>query len=195
MKTPATGRTMRGQITAAKDRIKALITQWAQAHLEFEKLANASSRAVADLRAEFVAVEVTLGAEKPRGKRFGRELATETEIRQQLLAERLEASQTTRCSLAESKDSLSDLPLEVTAMSEERNERCDQATKAPETLNTSEADFVLQSTLWEADWEDMNFSTAEIAKFEKQLAAKSAELPQLSTKHSVLTSELSRVKL
>lgn len=61
-------------------------------------------------------------------------------------------------------------------------------------LEAADADAGLQLTFWEAARKDMDTQTAEIAESQEHLAARSAELPQLSAKHSELTEELSRVK-
>lgn len=64
METLVAGRTMRGQVTAAEDCIKALKLQLADARLTIKKLAGESPRTEADLCAEIVAGEESLDAEK-----------------------------------------------------------------------------------------------------------------------------------
>lgn len=61
---------MCGQFTAAKDRIKALITKLADAELVLEELANESSKTKTDPRAKIVAAEKSYNAEKAGVERF-----------------------------------------------------------------------------------------------------------------------------
>lgn len=104
MKTMAAGRRSRSQNTAAKDPIKSLKPQLSDAQWAHEKLANESFRTKADLRGKVAAVEKSLGAGKTRVARLNRELATEAEKRQQLLAERRRLSQAASCPLVEDED-------------------------------------------------------------------------------------------
>lgn len=79
-------------------------------------------------------------------------------------------------------------------MTVRRNAWFDLATEITEKLKAAEAEVALLSTLLEAAREDMNTHTAEPSELQKQVAAKSAELLQLSAKHNKLTDELSRVE-
>lgn len=56
--------------------------------MALEKLANESPKTEAKLKAEMIAAEESLDAEKAHVKRLERGLASEVEKRQQLLAER-----------------------------------------------------------------------------------------------------------
>lgn len=188
------GRTMRSLITAAKHRIKALRTQSSDARVALEKLADDTARTQADFHAELVAIEESFEVMNARVESGKREFETEVEKKQQFLNERQETSQTASCPLAENGASFRELPLKVAAMTAERNEWYNVATKALGKLKMTEADVALQSTPREAALEEKDTHTAEIAKLQVQLAARGAEVSQLSAKHSEPTNDMNRAK-
>lgn len=102
-------------------------------------------------------------------------LGTEVGEGQQLLAERLETSQTTSHPSAGNECSVWELHLNITTMTAERSERYDVATEATEQLKKAEAEVALQSRLEKAVMEETVAYTAIIAKIQKQLAAECAK--------------------
>lgn len=99
-------RTTRGRATVEEDRIKTFKTQLVNAKLVLEKPTNESSRVEANLRAETVAAQEPLYAEKGRVEGLEHELATEFEKMKQLLADRREMNWTASRLLAKREDSL-----------------------------------------------------------------------------------------
>lgn len=125
-------------------------------------------------------VEESVRAENTRVERLERELATEIEERQEILAKRRETSETESRKLVENDDFFQGLQSKVVAITAERNEKFDLATVASEKLKTSEANVALQSSHLEAVLEDIEARTAEIVELQEQLTARSAELSYLS---------------
>lgn len=130
MEISALGRKFRGQIRAVEDRIKAVKTQLADPQFALEKLANEASSSEANLRVKNVAVEGLLNTEQACVERPKRKLVTESEQRQQLLAERQKTSQTSGPSLLEGGSYLCDLRLGVATLAESWNEWHVLATRA-----------------------------------------------------------------
>lgn len=113
---------------------------------------------------------------------------------QQLLARSQETSQTVGRPMVKAEDFLQDLKLKVATMTAEENGLYSQAKEELETLKAAEAAVALRLTFSEAAREDLDTHTAKIAKLQKQLSAKSAELLQRSAKHIEPTDKSSRVK-
>lgn len=97
--------------------------------------------------------------------------------------------------MAKNESSVRELHSKVAVMKAEKNERYDVTTEVTERLKTAETDVALQSTLWEVVLEEMDTNKAEIVELQKQLNDKSAELPQLSVKHTQQTDKFSLAKL
>lgn len=186
---------MRSQNTASRNWIKNLKTQLTDARIALEKLTNGTSRTEASSRAETIAVEEWIDAEKARVKSLKRKIATKVEKKQQLLTEHRERSQTATRPVAEREKFFSGLQYKLAAMTAERNEWFDLARKTTKMLKAVEADVVLHSTLLGTAWEEMDTHITRIVKLQEQPTAMGAELSQLSAKHSELADDLRRVKM
>lgn len=95
--------------------------------------------------------------------------------------------------MTKSEDSLPGLYSKFAALTTERDESFDLSKETAETLSAAGADIALQTTHWEAAREETDTHTGLIAKFQEQLTANAADLPQLPAKPSALIDELNRV--
>lgn len=111
--------TMQGQLLEGEHQIAALKTQSANAHLACKKLMGGKSRTEASLHAQVAAAEESLTAERTRVEHLEREVAADSEKRQQLLVKRQKTSQTASCQFAENGESLQDLQFKTATVTAE----------------------------------------------------------------------------
>lgn len=113
---------------------------------------------------------------------------------QQLLTECRVWSEPAICQLVDAEGSRQGLQPRVVATTTEQNEWCDLEKEASEKLKIAEDDAALQLSLREAAVERMDAHTAEIAKLQEELTAKSAELSEWCAKNGKLADGQSRLK-
>lgn len=104
-------------------------------------------------------------------------------------------SETTRRLFAEDWDLLQELQSTVATVTAKLREWRKLAAETAENKKVDKADVMLQLGIWEAVREKMGTKTEAKAKIEEQLAAKSAELVQLSAERGELYDELSLANL
>lgn len=122
--------------------------QLVEGWVALEKLTGESFRIKADLRAQMVAVEKALDAERALVERVERDATAGTEKHQQLLAERRGTSTTASPQLAGDGESLQKLRSKVATVTAKLRKWLELATETVEKGKVAKVHVLLQSELW-----------------------------------------------